>query len=220
MNKTKIDYVDYSWNPVWGCKNDCPYCYARKTAERFGQSFEPHWKEKNFNRGMPKKPSWIFVNSMSDVAYWKKSWLLRTLSRIEINPEHRFLFLTKIPPCYEDRLFTSHVFPNVWLGVSVTNQNTMSALADLIFDTTWDEKYKLVLSIEPILAPIDTYVIPDWLIVGAETGNRKDKVIPEREWIENIYDYCQRMNVPIWMKDNLKNIWKDKLIQERPEIEI
>jgi protein gp37 len=96
----------------------------------------------------------------------------------------------------------------------------MSALADLIFDTTWDEKYKLVLSIEPILAPIDTYVIPDWLIVGAETGNRKDKVIPEREWIENIYDYCQRMNVPIWMKDNLKNIWKDKLIQERPEIEI
>ncbi|MBA7524298.1 hypothetical protein ES705_16435 [subsurface metagenome] len=37
MNKTKIDYVDFTWNPVWGCRGTCSYCYARKIAQRFGK---------------------------------------------------------------------------------------------------------------------------------------------------------------------------------------
>ena len=32
---TKIDWCDASWNPVVGCYNNCPYCYARRIAERF-----------------------------------------------------------------------------------------------------------------------------------------------------------------------------------------
>lgn len=36
MNKTKIEWCDSTWNPVTGCKHDCPYCYARRIAERFG----------------------------------------------------------------------------------------------------------------------------------------------------------------------------------------
>jgi len=35
MNKTKIDWCDMTWNPVTGCLNSCPYCYARKIAKRF-----------------------------------------------------------------------------------------------------------------------------------------------------------------------------------------
>lgn len=35
MNKTKIEYVDYTWNPVTGCLHDCKYCYARRIANRF-----------------------------------------------------------------------------------------------------------------------------------------------------------------------------------------
>jgi protein gp37 len=35
MNHTKIEYVDHTWNPVTGCLHDCPYCYARRIAERF-----------------------------------------------------------------------------------------------------------------------------------------------------------------------------------------
>ena len=34
--KTKIDWCDSTWNPVTGCLHDCPYCYARRIAERFG----------------------------------------------------------------------------------------------------------------------------------------------------------------------------------------
>ena len=36
MNRTDIDWCDVTWNPVTGCKRDCPYCYAKKIADRFG----------------------------------------------------------------------------------------------------------------------------------------------------------------------------------------
>lgn len=35
MKKTKIDWCDSTWNPVTGCYHECPYCYARRTANRF-----------------------------------------------------------------------------------------------------------------------------------------------------------------------------------------
>lgn len=35
MNKSKIDWCDFTWNPVTGCTRNCPYCYARKQARRF-----------------------------------------------------------------------------------------------------------------------------------------------------------------------------------------
>lgn len=38
MNKTKIDWVDMTWNPVTGCLHGCEYCYAEKIANRFGQN--------------------------------------------------------------------------------------------------------------------------------------------------------------------------------------
>jgi len=31
----KIDWTDFTWNPVTGCYNNCPYCYARRIAGRF-----------------------------------------------------------------------------------------------------------------------------------------------------------------------------------------
>jgi len=34
MGQTKIEWCDYTWNPVVGCKHGCSYCYARRFAER------------------------------------------------------------------------------------------------------------------------------------------------------------------------------------------
>lgn len=39
MNKSKIDWCDYTWNPVTGCYHGCSYCYAKRVAERFGKKF-------------------------------------------------------------------------------------------------------------------------------------------------------------------------------------
>jgi protein gp37 len=35
MNKSKIEWCDYTWNPVTGCLHACEYCYARRIANRF-----------------------------------------------------------------------------------------------------------------------------------------------------------------------------------------
>ena len=57
---------------------------------------------------------------------------------------------------------------------------------------------------------------PNWIIVGAETGNHKGKVIPKREWIENIVSECRKQKVPVFLKNSLKEIWGEPLIQEYP----
>lgn len=57
----------------------------------------------------------------------------------------------------------------------------------------------------------------EWIIVGAETGKRKDKVIPKREWIEKLVDLCKKAEIPIFMKSSLTEIWGEPLIQEFPE---
>jgi len=195
VHRTKIDWADFTWNPVWGCLNSCPYCYARATANRWGISFEPHWRERNFNRVMPKEPSRIFVNSMSEIAYWQPEWWTRVVERAQENPQHKFLFLTKYPKVYEGRLFPD----NCWLGVTITRQTEMANFADSLFTSTWEDKHLLFLSIEPMLEPIKLYVTPDWIILGAETGNRRERVVPQPKWIEPFLS----LPVPLYMKNNL-----------------
>ncbi len=34
MNRSRIEYCNFSWNPVTGCRHSCPYCYAAKQAKR------------------------------------------------------------------------------------------------------------------------------------------------------------------------------------------
>ena len=77
---------------------------------------------------------------------------------------------------------------------------------------------KVFFSIEPMLTEIQLSVYPDWLIIGAETGNRKGSVIPQQYWIEDLLVDCDLMDVPVWMKDNLKDIYRGDLIQDRPEV--
>ena len=134
----------------------------------------------------------------------------RVLYRIDEYPEHSFLFLTKNPLAYETIPFPS----NCWLGVTVTRQEEMEALlTDDLPDLSWVDEYTFFLSIEPILEPIQLYVRPDWLIIGAETGNRKGKVIPERKWIEELV----ATGLPIFMKDSLIPIWGEDLIRQWPK---
>ncbi len=213
MNKTKIDWCDFTWNPVWGCLNHCPYCYARKMALRHGdKEFKPRWMEANFNKSFPKKPSTIFVNSMSDIAFWKKDWTCKALNKIERYPQHNFLFLTKQPTVYDYYNFPSNCF----LGITITNQHDMNVLADLIFNTRFDDRNKVFLSIEPIQCAIEILVWPDWLIIGQETGNRKEKITAKKEWINSLINQCRTEKIPVFLKSNLRSVYGEQLIQEFP----
>lgn len=233
MKGTKIDWADTTWNPVWGCRNECPYCYARKIAKRFGRiiagrdDFEPTFIERNFKVRFPKKPSWIFVNSMSDIAYWTHSWVDSVVERIEHHPEHRFLFLTKNPESYV-RLQQSRLeycgahrvtalcgWPdNCYLGVSWTGIGEIPAIDPRVGG-------KRFISIEPLLDNPRAFTVReamrfDWVIIGAETGNRIGKRTPSIEWIESIRQACNIARVPIFMKGSLALIVKD-MVRAWPE---
>jgi protein gp37 len=54
------------------------------------------------------------------------------------------------------------------------------------------------------------------VIVGAETGNRKGKVIPKREWVEAIVNECRKNKIPVFLKNSLAPVWGEPLIQEYP----
>lgn len=56
----------------------------------------------------------------------------------------------------------------------------------------------------------------EWVIVGAETGNRKDKVVPDRAWIDKIAEACAKHHKPIFMKESLRELMGDDFRQEFP----
>lgn len=196
---------------------------AGATADRWAQTFQeklkaftPFWLESNFRREFPKKPKRIFVNSMSDINFWEPEWMAKVLNRIRENPQHTFMFLTKFWKCYA----YFKVPENCILGITINGdkRNEINKIVDFASTST---RRKFV-SIEPINGRLAMRIIydlklVDWIIIGAETGNRKGKVIPKREWIQNIVDFCRENKIPVFLKGSLKDIWKDKLIQEWPE---
>lgn len=208
MAKTKIPWCDETWNPVWGCYNNCPYCYAKSIAKRFGktseeQNFIPTWRESAFQHKFAKSTKRVFVNSMSDIMYWKPEWMTRVISCIKTMPDIQFIFLTK--GGYQ--AYARYQFPdNVVCGVTVTKFNDFFAKVPGWFLPArhW------LLNIEPIHESFDNWFSInyakdfDWIIIGAETGNRKDKPIPELSWYEGFLIYLH--DKPIFLKPSLDSI--------------
>lgn len=56
----------------------------------------------------------------------------------------------------------------------------------------------------------------EWIIVGAETGNRKEKIVPERSWIEHLATFCKNAGIPIFMKSSLRDLMGEDFIQQFP----
>jgi protein gp37 len=158
-----------------------------------------------------KEPQTIFVCSMADLfGIWvPDSWTNTVFEACKAAPQHRYLFLTKNPSRYFE-LPVALNKDNWWVGTTITGSENKFPSSKQI---------KCFLSIEPLLQPINGEMdLTDirWVIIGAETGNRKGKVVPQRAWIEDIVKQCQLCGVPVFMKNNLANIWAAPLIQELP----
>lgn len=250
MVKTKIEWCDHTVNFCQGCLHTCNFCYARKMAKRFANvtamkewhhtggaschlshaefirlrddlyTFKPVWLQSNYDRKLPKKPSRIFVNSMSDIAFWKSEWTEKVMQKIEAYPQHVFLFLTKAPLIYITEPFIKAP-ANIWRGVTV---NTQKQLLDLPVEYLFT-RHKFV-SIEPIQddialdLSIKSYLIDfPWVIVGAETGNRKGKITPQPAWIRNLYDYTRKTGQNLFFKNSLEKLCIENgipFVQESP----
>lgn len=106
--------------------------------------------------------------------------------------------------------------PNVWLGVSVENQQAADERIPLLLQAPAAVRF---LSCEPLLGPVDLESVPgifqiehpnnegygvsaiygiDWVIVGGESGHAARPMNPD--WARSLWDQCQVASVPFFFK--------------------
>ena len=140
-------------------------------------------------------------------------WIKQVFDACEKAPQHRYLFLTKNPNRYleicEKRTYIEFQ-ENFWFGTTAT-----MSYSPIFFS----KKFNTFASVEPLMSEFDkdgSFQDVSWVIVGAETGNRKGKIIPTKQRIANIVDSCRKYDIPVFLKNSLKDIWGEELIQEFP----
>lgn len=203
-----------------------PFGFA-PTFHRYRLDEPQHWK----------KPKTIFVCSMADLfgAWVPKEWIMEVFAACKKAMQHKYLFLTKNPARYLE-LGKRDMLPdydNFWFGTTV-EKPTQEFFYETPFFTNKrrSHSYGIFLSIEPIMSdfpvrksfvqtveddvPGDRQNAVDWFIVGAETGNRKNKVIPKREWIDHIVETGQNCGIPVFMKESVRSIMDGSFKQEFP----
>lgn len=191
---------------------------GRKVPYPFG--FAPTLHKYRLNDYLTKKGRNIFVCSMADMfGDWvPDSWLDEVFAACEKAPQHNYLFLTKNPARYSKNLggYGVSTASNMWYGTTITKEENAYKFNYL------PSFCNSFVSIEPLLEDIEPgkcnimFRQVDWFIIGAETGRRKDKVVPERKWIEDIVSECRKYGKPVFMKSSLAPIWGENLIQEFP----
>lgn len=183
--------------------------------------FEPTLHHYKLDEYKNKSGRNIFVCSMADLfGDWvPDNWLDEVFDACEKSPQHNYLFLTKNVQRYCKNIggYGVPLADNMWYGTTITKRDEVTRF-DLLpaFSHTF-------VSIEPLLEDLEPekcnimFMQVDWFIIGAETGNRKNKIIPKREWIEAIVNECRKYKKPVFMKSSLAPIWGEPLIQEFPE---
>ena len=170
----------------------------------FPFGFEPTFHR--YRLEQPKKcvnPQTIFVCSMADLfgAWVPTKWIVEVLDACQAAPQHRYIFLTKNPRRYAelDRLALLPREDNFWYGSTVTSKSDRRFNGHIRLNT--------FLSIEPLHENLDaglgSFGGDRWIIIGAETGQRKEKIVPEKAWVDNICEAADLTRAAVFMKDSL-----------------
>lgn len=198
-----------------------PMCHETKSgnamAAAYPFGFDPTLYKYRLGDYIGKKGRNIFVCSMADLfGDWvPDSWIEEVFKACDKAPQHNYLFLTKNVERYCK--YGVPMLDNMWYGTSITRESEMCLFNQL------PAFCNIFVSIEPILEDLKPekhnvmFRQVKWVIIGAETGRRKNKVVPRRKWIEDIARECEKAGVPLFMKSSLADIWGEPLIQEFPE---
>lgn len=221
MGDTTIEWTNKTWNPLTGCTKvspGCDHCYAKTMHERFNGpgSFDtitlhPERLDQPFRW---RKPSRVFVNSMSDLFHKDvpDEFICEVFDVMANTPRHTFQLLTKRHTrmrSFVTKYSAVGVLPNVWLGVSVETQKWAGIRIPVLLDTPAAVRF---LSCEPLLGPVcldpwhtdtDCNEGPpwggvDWVIVGGESGPGARPMHPE--WARSLRDQCLAAGVPFLFK--------------------
>ena len=210
MSNSKIEWTEKSWNPTTGCtkiSSGCENCYAEILANRlkingvqkykngFNLTLHPNEIEKPMRW---KKPSIIFVNSMSDIFHEDipESFILRVFEVMNTCHWHVFQVLTKrvkrLLELQEKIKWTS----NIWMGVTVESEKYLPRI-NLLRNTKAHVKF---ISCEPLLGPIPNLNLEriDWVIVGGESGLKARPM--QKSWVLNILQQSKEAEVKFFFK--------------------
>lgn len=211
MNKTKIEWTDYTWNPITGCLHGCPYCYARKIAMRFGKDgFKPTIHYDRMDQPFKvRKPALIFTVSMGDMfGDWIPShYLIPIFETMKKCPQHIFQILTKNPKRINAVVPGDLYAPNIWLGTTVESMDYTQRIADL----SKVPRFHKFVSFEPLLGfpgiTDESVKEIEWFIIGARTD---PILLPEPIWIQRIVDAANLCNIPVFEKNNLGQVFRQE----------
>lgn len=177
-----------------------------------------------------KRPRRIFVNSMSDLFHpgVPDQFIVDVISIMAEAQQHTFQLLTKRPDRMRELLSDPYMannvwlgtstgvddrkpiwpLPNVWIGVSVENQQAADERIPLLLQTPAAIRF---LSCEPLLGPVNLREYYgddepygefinaiDWVIVGGESGPGARPMHPK--WVRGIRDQCQAAAIPFFFK--------------------
>jgi protein gp37 len=228
---SSIQWTDETWNPTTGCTKispGCANCYIETTipfrtaGRKFVKGRIPlilhgerldkplHWK----------RPRRVFVNSLSDLFHCDvpDSFIDDVFRTMHACPQHTFQVLTKRPERMKQYVSDRWNFnsgkvwlpiPNVWLGVSVEDQQRADERIPLLLQTPAAVRF---LSCEPLLGEISLSFKPgtrahlpgwlleeiDWCIVGGESGpNARPCNVA---WVRSIVRQCKAAGVACFVK--------------------
>ncbi|ANV87982.1 MULTISPECIES: DUF5131 family protein [Cyanophyceae] len=202
---TGIEWTDKTWNPTTGCNKvspGCQYCYAETLTGRFPKSFPQGFRltlhpERLSQPKKWRKPSRVFVNSMSDLFHKDIpfSYLQEIFTVMKETPWHVYQILTKRDQNLT-KLASQLEWPkNVWIGVSVENQKYTHRI-DALRQVPAQVRF---LSCEPLLGSLSLNLEGiNWVIVGGESGHQHRPMNPE--WVRNILYQTRKADVAFFFK--------------------
>ncbi|WP_173046301.1 DUF5131 family protein [Bosea sp. ANAM02] len=218
---SSIEWTEATWNPVGGCSilsPGCTNCYAMRMAKRLeamGQEKyagttrvsggRPKWTGKIIldekSVGLPKlwkKGRLVFVNSMSDLFHddVPLEFIVKIFDTMRETPQHTYQILTKRAERLQEVARFLHWPQNVWMGVSVENQDYWWRVKHLV-ETPAKVKF---LSLEPLIGGLvdPDFTGIDWVIAGGESGPGARPV--DAGWIRAIRDACIEQEVAFHFK--------------------
>lgn len=208
--RSAIEWTESTWNPVTGCtkiSSGCRNCYAERLALRLRAMGQPHYVN-GFKLTLHedaldtclrwRKPQLVFVNSMSDLFHEQvpASFIQRVFGVMREAGWHQFQVLTKRSQRLLEIDPELEWTENVWMGVSVENQDYTFRI-DHLRQTRARIKF---LSLEPLLGSLPRLDLRgiDWVIVGGESGPGARPLEPS--WVMDIRNQCQQTGIPLFFK--------------------
>src|SRR4030043_733448 len=210
MANSSIEWTEVTWNPTTGCDKisaGCKFCYAEVMSKRL-QSMRLSKYQNSFELTIHadtltipytwKKPRIVFVNSMSDLFHKNipLDFIQEVFRVMKENHMHTFQVLTKRADILAQYNSLLDWAPNIWMGVSVENQNVIERIDYLRYTGAFIK----FLSLEPLIGPLHVLNLHniDWVIVGGESGPKARPM--KKEWALDIKDQCDKADVKFFFK--------------------